>query len=234
MTDFNYEKNTRIKYQDKNFARRYKEDYTTGFSFMKLSTQRVKKIVQKCLIYCNLSPSSIILDMPCGTGVLADILQKKNVLIIASDISMGMMNFASEDYKGENFYGFIQADATKMPFKNNTFELIINIGLMHRVPTDIKRRILKEMTSISNQYIIVSFSIHSLIQRLKLFLIKIFVRHHKPSPCPIKFKELKSEINKAGLDIVNTYYVLPILSSQVVFLLKKRKIVKDVPLIVEI
>ena len=227
MLSFNYDKETRIKYQDKDFAKRYKETYTTGFSFMKLTTKRVKECVQKALVHCKLSANNIILDMPCGTGVLADILRRSNALIIAMDISMEMISLALEDYKSGNFYGFIQADATKAPFKNNTFGLVVNIGLMHRVPIDVKRRILKEMASISNQYTIISFSVNSLVQRLKLALIRIFIRHHNQSPCPIAFKELKSEIEEAGLEIIRVYKVLPFLSSQVVLLLRKKDAVVE-------
>lgn len=226
MEHFNYEEDTRSKYRNEEIAKRYKEIHTKGFA--RLATKGVKECVGKALDNCNLSGKNIILDMPCGTGVLADILlQRRNDLIIASDISIEMMNLALADYKGDNCCGFIQGDATKTPFKDNTFGLVVNIGLMHRVPIDIKRRILKEMASISNQYIIISFSVTSLVQRLKLALVRIFIRHHKPSPCPIFFKELKSEIEEAGLEIIRVYRVFPFLSSQVILLLRKRESVKN-------
>lgn len=220
MKSFDYDKDTRLRYRNKEIAKNYKEAYSVGFSFIKMTTDRVKTCVKNALLECELTESSHILDMPCGTGLMADTLVKGNVM--AADMSREMMALARQGYQERGCRGFIQADATKTPFKADSFCLVVNLGLMHRVPIDIKRSILNEIASISNRYVIVSFSISSLLQKMKIALARIFIPHPEHSPCPIDYADLESEIENAGLKIMRTYRVIPVLSSQVVLLLVKK------------
>ena len=192
----NYEKDTRLKYRDSRTARKYKAAYSVGFSFMKFATERIKKCVHNALLECDLSENTLILDMPCGTGFIAATLDKGHV--IRADISMGMMALAREEYKRSGSYSFVQADATNTPFRSDTFRLVVNLGLMHRVPTDIKRTILNEIAAICSGHTIISFSITSLLQQLKIGLATVLLPHYQRSPSPINHKELMSEIEKAG------------------------------------
>ena len=215
-----YEKDTRLAYNDIK-AKKYKEQQTKGISWMRLTTWRERLCVKKAIKECKLTKTDKILDIPCGTGILADILSKFSSYIVASDISREMMNFTLEDYKA-NIIGFIQADITKTPFKKDTFNCVITIGLMHRLPVDIRLQTLQEITSISNRFIIISYSIDSPSQRLKHWMIGKIFPSHKSAPSPLAMQQISRELDANKLVIKRKFNVITFLSAEVILLLEKR------------
>ena len=217
-----YEKETRLAYRDPSRARSYKKHHTKGITWARFTMWRERLCVAKALRKCNLTETDKILDIPCGTGILANVLSKFPVSIIASDISREMMNLARSEYAGKNFYGFIQGDITMTPFKSDTFTCVIILGFMHRAPADIREQTLREITSISKRFIIVSYSVDSLLQRLKQSLIKNIKPSYKPAPSPATFRDIIEELNSHNLIIRKIFKVVTFLSAEVVFLLEKK------------
>lgn len=77
-----------------------------------------------------------ILDLCCGTGdwtieILKQVL--KNTKVTALDFSEGMLDIAKQKLEKNNYQGrvdFIQGDAMKLPFEDNTFDAVtIGFGL---------------------------------------------------------------------------------------------------------
>ena len=68
-----------------------------------------------------------ILDVGTGTGYLVDKLQCRfpNAKIYAADIAFGMVKISSAK-KRINRTGFAQADAEFLPYKNDTFDILIS------------------------------------------------------------------------------------------------------------
>lgn len=216
----NYEKDTRFAYNIQK-AKSYKKQQTKGLSWMRFTTWREKSFVATVLRYCNLTKSDKILDVPCGTGVLGNIFSKFPSFVIASDISREMMGLAREEYNKANFGGFIQGDITEFPFKKGAFSCVIVLGLMHRLPERIRKQVLKEVTSLSKRFIIVSYSIDSTSQRIKQWLIKRLRHSHSFAPSPTPMQDIIKELKANGLLLKRKYKVMPLLSAEVVFLLEK-------------
>lgn len=218
----NYEKDTRLAY-DIPKAKSYKQQQTNGISWMRFTTWREKAFVTTALKYCNLAKSDKILDVPCGTGVLGTVFSKFPSLIIASDISRDMMGLARIDYSNANFGGFIQSDITGTPFKNEAFQCVVVLGLLHRLPEGIRKQAIKEAASLSNRFIIASYSVDSTSQRIKQWLIKKLRHSHSSAPSPAPMRDIIKELTDNGLAIKRKYTVMPFLSAEVVFLLEKNK-----------
>lgn len=108
---------------------------------------RERAIVRKVLKRIGLTKGDRVLDIPCGTGVLGETLGKFLCNVVASDISREMIDLAREDYENSNFGGFVQADVTKMSFRKGTFKCVITIGLIHRLPEDIRGRLWQPLPS---------------------------------------------------------------------------------------
>ena len=188
---------------------------------MYMAMAREKKCVDKALAHCILSSTSVVLDMPCGTGFIADILLKRRISIVAGDISREMMSLAVEDYQGSKFTGFVEADITNSPFRNNAFDCVLVLGLMHRLPEYVKVKILKDIATITNKYLIISFSETNFLQRLKLGCLKIIKPAHKSSAFPLAIRKMFSLVRQNGWKVLKVYRPIWLLSSDVVFLLKK-------------
>lgn len=78
----------------------------------------------------NFTKKNVFLDLGCGTGYF---IKNLNYPIrIGIDISIGMLNIAREKTKGENIL-FINADAKRMPLKDESIDLVVSIVMFHHL-----------------------------------------------------------------------------------------------------
>ena len=89
-----YESDTKNAYRNKAKANAYKNQYIQGIKWARFTMWRQKKIVAKYLNVCNLDHSDSLLDIPCGAGYIGEILSKYPCSVVASDISIEMMELA--------------------------------------------------------------------------------------------------------------------------------------------
>ena len=217
----NYEQATKFAY-DAAKAQRYKAEQTSGMKWMRFTTWREKSFVGRCLQYCNLKRGVKILDIPCGTGVLGQILWKFPSSIVASDISSEMMRLARGDYNDKCFLGFVQADITSAPFKEGAFDCVVTLGLMHRLPAHVRDQALREIMRLSGRFIIVSYSVKNRWDHIKHWLLKQIWHSYKSAPSSISKEELVREVELNNLSFRKSYRVMPFLSAENVFLIEKR------------
>jgi ubiquinone/menaquinone biosynthesis C-methylase UbiE len=84
-----------------------------------------------------------ILDICTGTGSQAIEFTKNNNTVYGIDLSLDMIRVANKKLKNNNLK-FLTANATKIPFKNNSFDLIsISFGL-HEMPLEIIYKAIKD------------------------------------------------------------------------------------------
>lgn len=79
----------------------------------------------------NFIPSKkdyVVLDLACGNGVSTANMQGKTV--VGLDLSATQMIRAKKRFKTTNY---VMGDAEKLPFKDNTFDLIVAINMLHHV-----------------------------------------------------------------------------------------------------
>jgi ubiquinone/menaquinone biosynthesis C-methylase UbiE len=107
----------------------------------------------KCIISSiELDGSETILDIACGTGELERLIISRhpNQKITGIDISIKMLDVArrkSEAYKNVNY---IQAQASKLPFRNNSFDIIVSANSFHYFLNP--QAAVGEMSRVAKQY----------------------------------------------------------------------------------
>jgi len=217
----NYERDTRLAY-DSQKARSYKNQQTKDFCWARIATWRERVSVRLALKCCGLQKEDRILDIPCGSGIMADILLRSPCRIVASDISYEMIKLAKDDYKGINFNGFVKSDITHVPFKAKTFSCVVLIGLLHRLPMNVRSSAIKEVVFLSKRFIIVSYSLDSSLQRIKQFLLKKVSKTYKSAPSPVKIKDILNELTSNDLFVKKMYRVVPLFSAEIIVLLEKK------------
>jgi len=86
------------------------------------------------LKYVN--PNENVLDIGCGEGVLAILAAEKGARITACDISEPNITKAKELAKGKGLenINFLLADAENLPFKDNSFDLVISSHVLEHLP----------------------------------------------------------------------------------------------------
>jgi 2-polyprenyl-3-methyl-5-hydroxy-6-metoxy-1,4-benzoquinol methylase len=77
----------------------------------------------------------VILDFGCGGGWLSKILYEKGYPVVGIDISASLIKGARK--VAPESVGFLIADCMNLPFKNNKFDLIIGMGVLHHL--DLKK-----------------------------------------------------------------------------------------------
>lgn len=217
---FEYEKDTRQAYRNVQKAQAYKSLHTRELSWARFTMWRERTIVQKTLAGCGLSPPAKILDIPCGAGILGGILQGFPNPVVAADISLEMMELARTEYAFSHFLGFVQADITQTSFRPGDFACMVILGLMHRLPVQMRGKVLAEIAALRARQVIISYSVDSLGQRLKQRLLKMLRPAHQAAPVPAAFQDIVREVTAAGFKIRRVHHVAPWLSAEIVLVLE--------------
>lgn len=219
-----YEKDTLNAYRTETRAIEYKRYQTTEWTWARFVTWFEQKAINRELRRYDWSTSDRLLDIPCGTGILGKILHNFPFEIIASDISAEMLALAREEYPQGNLVDCIEADITKTSFTRESFDCIITLGFMHRVPSEVKQAALKELYELSNGIVVVSSSVDTPIQRIKHSLLSLLKSNHIPAPCPISMSQMIEDCEAQGFRVSRSFMVLPFLSAHAIFVLEKKKI----------
>lgn len=91
--------------------------------YIENSGKRADKYVSWMKEYTELK-DKLILELGCGAGYFADKLSEDNV-VVASDITCRVPNIRN--------YQFIKFDATKIPFKDNSFDIVYSSDVYEHV-----------------------------------------------------------------------------------------------------
>lgn len=75
-------------------------------------------------------PGERILDVAAGTGTSSAALARNGAHVVAADFSPGMIEVGRQRQSGNPFVEFVQADATALPFDDDSFDAVtISFGL---------------------------------------------------------------------------------------------------------
>jgi ubiquinone/menaquinone biosynthesis C-methylase UbiE len=103
----------------------------------------------------------VILDLPCGTGRFTGGLAREGYEIVGSDISMEMLQKAasvtSKDGGTPNVRGYLQANAEKLPLRDDSLDCVVCIRFMMHVDPATRVRMLKEFRRVSRRWVIVDY-----------------------------------------------------------------------------
>lgn len=106
---------------------------------------------KKATKFLDLNPPQKILDVATGTGAQAYQLAKLGHDVIGIDLSPEMLNQATKKISPPLKLSFQQADGTKLPFRDNSFDAsTISFGL-HDMPYEIDLLVLKEMKRVTKK-----------------------------------------------------------------------------------
>ncbi|MFH0887691.1 MAG: class I SAM-dependent methyltransferase [Planctomycetota bacterium] len=146
-----------------------------------------------------------LLDIPCGTGRIFSILLSEGIKFIGADISIEMMQYSRSILKPDQTVSLIQCDAERMPFKDDSFDVITCLRfLTMKVPGEIRASIFKEMSRVSRAWIIIECRHKSIVSTIGDWLFqKLF--HHHPRFNYFSRDDIKKELNDAGIELVRIY-----------------------------
>jgi ubiquinone/menaquinone biosynthesis C-methylase UbiE len=181
------------------------------------------------LALAGVPAGATVLDLPSGTGRLLRLLScVLGYNVTEADSSPHMLQLARQHATWQNLNmpaeNFCVADVMKTPFADGAFDAIVCNRLFHhfREPA-VRRQALVELGRISKGLIIVSF-FRSPTWGALAFSLKYALRGQKPTDrIPISLSTFQADIHAAGLRIVKTISVRPVISKSCYVVLERQK-----------
>lgn len=211
-------------YQDARTARNYDKRRFTSLRG-RIGDWLDKRAIEKALNACGKINNSV-LDIPCGTGRIAELLLKKGFTVTGADISDEMISVARKKLRSLSHLKLLKADVESMPFADAEFDCIISIRFMGHIPRQNRVNMLKEMKRASRNFLIIEYCVKQALPCIERRLRKYLKRERLPLRWPwqiISKKELEDEAKAAGLRIVAVYAKLRYLSDSCMVLMDVRR-----------
>ena len=139
----------------------------------------ISGVRHKVVDFTNASNGSKILDVCAGTGKQTVAFAKRGYEVVGIDLSEAMLRVANQKNKYENAR-FAAADATKVPFEDNHFDVSCVSFALHDMPLTIREKVLKEMVRVTKsrgKVVIVDYGLPG--NKLGRYLIYQVVRSYE-------------------------------------------------------
>ena len=153
-------------------------------------------------------PGGLVLDAPCGTGILSEPLRSRGLRVVAAAISPAMLEVAHG--RGVDL-GWVRADLERPPFRARAFDAAVcNRFLMH-LPSATRVAVLRALAAASRGPLVVTVCHPYTVKSAGRALRRLVGGHAKRSP-RITRAELDAEAAAAGLRVRRVIAVMPLLS----------------------
>ena len=92
------------------------------------------KTIEQLFSQIDLSNVKKLLEVGCGIGVLSSYLSEKYKWEVTGiDLDPEQIKKTKNDYRENKYLKFLEADATKLPFGDSKFDLVISSDVLHHV-----------------------------------------------------------------------------------------------------
>jgi ubiquinone/menaquinone biosynthesis C-methylase UbiE len=90
---------------------------------------------EKLLHFINMKEKQNFLEVGCGSGAVSKHVAKKYLLNVTGvDIDPEQIKLAQESMGDIPNIHFLEVGATKLPFQDNDFDIVLSFGVMHHIP----------------------------------------------------------------------------------------------------
>ncbi len=159
-----------------------------------------------------------VLDVPCGTGRMRGILERRQMRYVGLDVSLPMLQEAQR----LDVSGWMQGEIERLPFQDDAFDVVVCCRLLHHMQSEDEiAAVVSELTRVSHRMVIASFwdsaSLHALRRRVGL----------RTSEGPsgrraVSKRLLKRVFDAAGSEVVAFHYSFRYVSQQTFAVALKR------------
>jgi len=163
---------------------------------------RLRKLLDKALGI--LSPGSVVLDIPCGTGRIDNWLLNASLRVIAADISSEMLAVARRKVRPTaSWLGFLRADADHLPLRSRSVDVVLCIRFLHLLDHEARLSVLSEIARVAKGSAIVEFRVERRVKTAKRALVSWLTRRATRKKMTVF--EIADELSRCGL-LVDRYY----------------------------
>jgi ubiquinone/menaquinone biosynthesis C-methylase UbiE len=199
-------------YQDPEVAEQYDAERFTslpGRVFQWAERRAIRQIVS------SLPDKACVLDAPCGTGRLSDLLVRRGWKIMACDVSAEMLAVAKRRCaRSGHSMSFLRMDFLNVAFADRSVTAVFTIRFLVHIAPETRVRMLREFRRVSERWVVLSMSLSTPWHRLRR-RIKRWLGHQPPVRHPVTNRALAEELRQAGLREVRRLWAFPILSEEI-------------------
>ncbi len=165
---------------------------------------RLRRLLNKAL--GTLPASSVVLDVPCGTGRIDNWLLNASLRVIAADISSEMLAVARQKVRPRaSWLWFLRADADQLPLRSRSVDVVLCIRFLHLLDRAARLRALSEIARVAKRTAIVEFRIERRVKTAKRALISWLTRRTTRKKMTVL--DIADELNRCGLRADRYYFV---------------------------
>lgn len=198
-------------YQDERVVREYDARRFEGV-FSARATERKWGAIVKAL-GDEFEGARDVLDVPCGTGRFASRLAESGKRFVQADLSAEMLASARSAASGKA-RGEVRADAARLPFADESFDVVLSVRFLFHVPRELRPAILREFARVARVGIVVDvrhkYAWTTWSKRVRARLAG------KRSPQRYSLREIDEDFGAAGLEIVRRVWIAPGFSEKMV------------------
>jgi SAM-dependent methyltransferase len=168
-------------------------------------------------------PGSVVLDAPCGTGILTGFLRARGLRVIGADISPAMLGVARE--RGGTV-GHVRADLEAPPWRPASFAAVVSSRFLMHLPPAIRPRVLAGLAALAHGPLVATVCHPYTAKSFGRALRRALGLSAKRSP-RLTRAELAREAARAGLVLERIVPVLPLLSEVWVVVLRNPAVTRS-------
>lgn len=118
--------------------------------------QKRDRNTRQAILRALREPGSIrsVLDLPCGTGRLTRLLMEAGFQYTGADQSEAMLTVAREKVSDFPDAPLIIADATGLPFADDSFDCVVCVRFLNLFPSAMRQPMLREMRRVSRRFLL--------------------------------------------------------------------------------
>jgi ubiquinone/menaquinone biosynthesis C-methylase UbiE len=215
-------RNIKDQYLDDAVATQYDRDRFSSFvgrTFNRLEKRTLRSVVTRAK---RELPNPAVLDIPCGTGRITELLLEEGLTVTGGDISAAMIDVARRRLARFGAQvSFRQLDLDRLAMEDDSVDLVTCIRLLHHIDSPARARILRECARVTRRFVIINVSYSSPLYRLRRRLKQAMGQG--VSAASSTWTEIEQEAESAGLRIETAQFVFPVVTEDLVLLLRKKK-----------
>ena len=158
----------------------------------------------------------LVLDAPCGTGILSRFLRRRGLRVIGADISPAMLAVA---HRRPDALGHVRADLEQPPCRPSSVDAVVSNRFLMHLPSETRSRVLHVLGEVARGPVIATvchpYTYKSFQRALRRALGGTPKRSQR-----LTRRELEDEAARAGMRLERVIPVLPLLSEVWVVVLR--------------
>ena len=161
-----------------------------------------------------------VLDAPCGTGRITELLVSRGYSVVGADISQEMMAVAAARLRhADPPVRFVTADLKQIDMPDRSFDLVTCIRLFHHLDSAVRTQILRELARVTRTFVLTNYSVSSPFYRARRRLKKALGQGISRQSAT--WEEIRRESAAASLTIRGVWYACRYASEDAVILMTR-------------